>query len=158
MKLSPIFTLAVISIAASVVIGCANTSRDMSPDEQQAQRAKARAEFQNLIATQIDDPVRAKTFTNLSAERDQLISEHKALVQQYSKRLTALSLDYSTERQDLEVLIQEYNVERRAAQTGFLALMGEMKATVTAKEWKKLAKFEQKELGPRTLSRAAGGQ
>jgi hypothetical protein len=69
-----------------------------------------------------------------------------------------LSRDYSTERENLENLIQEYNAERRAAQTEFLALMGRMKATVTAKEWEKLAKFELKELNPRTMSYQAGGQ
>lgn len=158
MKLNHIFTLSVAAIAVSVVIGCASTSNDVNPDELQAQRAETQAEFQNLIASEIDDPARATEFAALSAERDRLISHHATAVQQYSKRLKSLSLDYSTEREDLENLIQEYNVERRAAQTEFLALMGKMKAIVTAKEWEKLAKYELKELNPRTMSYQAGGQ
>jgi ferric-dicitrate binding protein FerR (iron transport regulator) len=158
MKLNPIFIVFVASIATSTFIGCASKSKDSNPDELEKQRAETSADFQNLITDEIDDPARAENFAALSAEREQLISQHATAVQHFSKRLKALSRDYSTERQSLENLIQEYNVERRAAQTEFLALMGRMKATVTAKEWEKLAKFELKELNPRTMSYQAGGQ
>lgn len=158
MKLNPIFIVFVASIATSTFIGCASKSKDSNPDELETQRAETRADFQNLIMDEIDNPARAEKFAALSAEREQLISQHATAVQNYSKRLKTLSRDYSTERQSLENLIQEYNAERRAAQTEFLALMGKMKATVTAKEWEKLAKFELKELNPRTMSYQTGGQ
>lgn len=158
MKLNPIFIVFVASIATSTFIGCASKSKDSNPDELEKQRAETRADFQNLIADEIDDPARAENFAALSAEREQLISQHATAVQHYSKKLKTLSRDYSTERENLENLIQEYNAERRAAQAEFLALMGKMKATVTAKEWEKLAKFELKELNPRTMSYQAGGQ
>ncbi|OAN92780.1 hypothetical protein A8B84_16840 [Marinobacter sp. EhC06] len=158
MKLNPILIVFVASIATSTFIGCANQSKDSKPDELEQQRAETRADFQSLIMDEIDDPARAEKFAALSAEREQLINQHATTVQHYSKRLKNLSRDYSTERENLENLIQEYNAERRAAQTEFLALMGKMKATVTAKEWEKLAKFELKELNPRTMSYQAGGQ
>lgn len=158
MKLNHIFSLSIISIAMSVVIGCASSSKDVTPDELQSQQAEIHAEFQNLIAAEIYDPVRAKKFAALSAERDQLISQHAISVHQYSEKLKAMTLDYATERDELDNLIQEYNGERRAAQTEFLALMTKMKATVTAKEWATLAKFELKKLNPRTMSFTAGDQ
>ncbi|WP_417514589.1 hypothetical protein [Marinobacter sp.] len=158
MKPNHIFCLSVISIAMSVVIGCASISKDVSPDEVKAQQAEIHAEFQNLIASEIDDPARAKEFAALSAERDQLISQHATSVHQYSEKLKAMTLDYATEREELDNLIQDYNGERRAAQTEFLALMTKMKSTVTAKEWETLAKFELKKLNPRTMSLTAGDQ
>jgi len=158
MKLNAIFIVFAASIAISTFIGCASTSKDSNPDEMEKQRADTRAEFQNLISDEIDDPARAEKFAALSAEREQLISQHATAVHHYAKRLKSLSRDYSTERETLENLIQEYNAERRAAQTEFLALMGKMKATVTAKEWEKLAKYELKELNPITMSYQAGGQ
>ncbi|WP_100640913.1 hypothetical protein [Marinobacter salexigens] len=157
MKLNHLFSLSVICIAMSVVIGCASRSRDVNPDEAKAQQAEIQAEFQSLIAKEIEDPTRAKAFADLSAKQSELISQHAASVQQYSERLKAMSLDYSAEREELEKLIQDYNVERRRAQAEFLALMGKMKATVTQKEWEKLARFELKKLNPRTLSYIAGG-
>jgi vancomycin resistance protein YoaR len=156
MRHNRILKLSLISITVAVVIGCTGSSRQSSSDELASQQAETRSEFQNLIVEQIDDPARARKFAQLSVERDQLISQHAATIEEYSKRLEALTLDYSAEHKDLQDLIQEYNVERREAQTEFLALMDRMKATVTEKEWEKLAKFELKKLNPRTLSYPAG--
>ncbi|MDO6442284.1 MULTISPECIES: hypothetical protein [unclassified Marinobacter] len=158
MKRHHIFIVLIASIAGSALIGCANSSKDLSPQEVESKQTELHTDYQNLIASEIDDPLRAKEFAALSAERDRLVSQHAASVQQYSKKLRDMNLDYSTEREQLDNLIQEYNQERRAAQTRFLVLMGKMKATVTAKEWETLAKFELKNLNPRTMSYTAGGQ
>ena len=80
MKLNNSFILSVTSIAMSVLIGCANSSRGVSPEELESKQTEIQAEFQNLIANEIDDPARARAFAALSAERDQLISQHATSV------------------------------------------------------------------------------
>lgn len=157
MKFSHFLILSLASFAAFFVVGCAGKPKDVNPGELAAQTAETQAEFQHLIAKVIVDPSRAKEFSDLSAQKDQLIRKNADTVQQYSRQLQVLNREYSTQREELENLIHEYNVERRKAQSEFLELMNEMKATVTEKEWEKLAKFELKKLNPRTMSYSAGG-
>jgi len=156
MKFSQFFILPCAIFAMSVIVGCAGTTKNLNPEELAAQSADTHAKFQDLIANVVDDPIRAKEFSELSAQRDRLIRKHANTVQQYSKILKQLNLDYSTGREEFENVIRDYNQERRSAQVEFLALMDKMKATVTEKEWEKLATFELKNLNPRTMDYPAG--
>lgn len=152
-----ISTIGVACAALILAIGCASRSHTPSPDELQSRLDATHAEFRELIASEIVDPERAKTFAALSDERDSLISQHSLIVQRYSLAMKKLNSDYLSTREDFENLIQDYNRERRASQVEFIELIGKMKATTTQQEWKTLAKFELKELNPRTMAYSTEG-
>lgn len=147
--------LAVISstcLALSIAVGCASRSQAPDPDKLQAQIDATHAEFRELIASEVDDEARANALAALIDERDRSISEYSEVVQRYSIAMKALNADYSSTREEFDSLIRDYNRDRRAHQVKFVDLIGEMKATTTEEEWKALAKFELKELNPRTMS------
>ena len=147
-----IFTICLACAALTIAIGCASRSHAPNPDEAQARIEATHAELRELIASEIDDPERAKMFAALSDERDSLIERHFGIVQRYSTTMKKLNADYSATREDFENLIQDYNRDRRASQAEFVELIGKMKATTTEDEWKKLAKFELRKLNPRTMA------
>ena len=150
------FTRILLICAAFIVltgaVGCASRSQAPDPDELQAKIESTNADYRKLIASEISDPARAKTFAALSDERDRLISKHAKVVQHYSTTMRKINSDYSSSREDFEQLVRDYNRDRRAHQVGFLELIDQMKAVTTEKEWKTLSKFELKELNPRTMS------
>jgi hypothetical protein len=152
MTFTKILLICAAFIVLTVGVGCASRSQAPDPDELQAKIKTTHAEFRKLIASEIDDPARAKAFAALSDERDRLISQHAEVVQHYSTTMRKLNSDYSSSREDFEQLIRDYNRDRRADQVRFVELIDQMKAGTTEKEWKTLSKFELKELNPRTMS------
>jgi len=150
------FTRILLICAAFIVltgaVGCASRTQAPDPDELQAKIESTNADYRKLIASEISDPARAKTFAALSDERDRLISKHAKVVQHYSTTMRKINSDYSSSREDFERLVRDYNRDRRAHQVGFLELIDQMKAVTTEKEWKTLSKFELKKLNPRTMS------
>ena len=154
MTFTKIAIISAACVALTIALGCASRSQAPHPDELQAKLKATQVEFRDLIASEIDDPARAKTFAALSDERDSLISKHGEAVQRYSTTMKKLNSDYSSTREDFENLVRDYNRDRRTAQIEFVELIGKMKATTTEKEWKKLAKFELQKLNPRTMSYA----
>jgi len=150
------FTRILLICAAFIVltgaVGCASRTQAPDPDELQAKIESTHADYRKLIASEISDPARAKTFAALSDERDRLISKHAKVVQHYSTTMRKINSDYSSSREDFERLVRDYNRDRRAHQVGFLELIDQMKAVTTEKEWKTLSKFELKKLNPRTMS------
>jgi len=151
MRFTKLCIISAACIALTIAVGCASRSQPPDPDALQARIEATHAEFRDLIASEIDDQERARSFSALSDERDLLISRHFELVQRYSIAMKALIADHSSTREEFETLIHDYNRDRRASQVEFVELIGEMKATTTKKEWKKLAKFELQELNPRTM-------
>lgn len=147
-----IFTTCLACAALAIAIGCASRSPAPNTDEAQARIEATHAELRELIASEIDDPERAKMFAALSDERDNLIDRHFEVVQRYSTTMKKLNADYSATREDFENLVQGYNRDRRASQAEFVELIGKMKAAATEKEWKRLAKFELQKLNPRTMA------
>lgn len=152
-----IIVLSVAGLVLATALGCASRSKALDPAELQSRTAAAQAEFRALIATEITDPTRAATFAALADQRDELMARHSESVQRYADAMRNLSADFDASREDFETLVQDYGQERRAFQEEFVALMDQMKATTTEKEWKKLAKFEIEELGPTTAAHSTGG-
>jgi len=134
-----------------VVLGCASGSKPIDPEAVQAKVAASEARYRELARSTIADADRARTFVELLDERETLIAAQAEAVQEYAGAPKALNTDYDASRGDFERTILAYNSERRLTHSRFVDLMSRMKATTTEDEWKKLSKFELKELNPRSL-------
>ncbi len=145
------FAMAVTCIAAAIVLGCASGSEPIDPAAVQARIADSKAEFRALAASTIEDSGRAIAFAALLDERDALIARQSDTVKRYSESMKKLNADYDATREDFDRLTLKYNSDRRIAQSQFVNIMERMKSATTEKEWKKLVKFELKELNPRAL-------
>lgn len=143
-------------IVLAIVLGCASGSKPVDPAAVQAKVEASEAEFRDLANDTIEDRDRAATFIRLLDERDALIADHAGAVRRYAETMKALNADYDASRDDFERVARQYNSDRRLSQSRFVDLMSRMKAATTDKEWKKLSKFELKELDPRKLAYAPG--
>jgi hypothetical protein len=150
-------TLAAKVVAMTMVLGCATGSEPIDPEAVQARIADSRAEFRALAESTIEDSGRAGQFVSLLDERDALITTHARAVQQYAETMKSLNTEYDATRDDFEKVILAYNSERRLAQSKFVDIMSRMKAVTTEKEWKRLVKFELKELHPQALVYSSEG-
>jgi len=150
-------TLVVKAIAMAILLGCATGSEPIDPEAVQARIADSKAEFRALAASTIEDSGRGDTFVSLLDERDALIVKHARAVQQYAETMKMLNTDYDATRDAFEKVILAYNSERRLAQGKFVDVMSRMKAVTTEKEWKRLVKFELKELHPQALVYSSEG-
>jgi len=150
-------TLGVKAVAVAILLGCASGSEPIDPEAVQARIADSRAEFRALAESTIEDAGRAGQFVSLLDERDALIATHARTVKQYAETMKSLNTDYDATRDDFKNVVLAYNSERRLAQGRFVDVMSRMKAVTTEKEWKRLVKFELKELHPQALVYSSEG-
>lgn len=143
--------------AVIIVFGCASGSKSLDPEAVQAKVAASEARYRDLVQKTIVDTDRARAFVGLLDERETLIEAQAHAVREYTEALTVLNADYDASRSDFERVVLTYNSERRVAHSRFVDLTSRMKDTTTDDEWKKLSKFELKELNPRSMVYAAGG-
>lgn len=143
--------------ALVIVLGCASGSKPIDPAAVQARVAASEARYRELARSTIADADRAGTFVGLLDEREALIADQAEAVREYARALKALNADYDATRNDFEQVVLAYNAKRRLAHSRFVDLMTRMKAATTEDEWKKLSKFELKELNPRSLVYAPAG-
>ncbi len=150
----PFITLAVAFLATLILLMPACASRKEAPDPILVQKeiAEYRAQEIDLIRSTVLNRERADQLIELLGKRDQLVSESVEIITAYRKEMAALNADYHAERESFDMLMASYNRQRRAAQHEFVALIGAMKKTMTADEWKIISRYQLKRLHPRKLT------
>jgi hypothetical protein len=121
--------------------------------------AQLLADEEALVRATVTDPARAARFLDLLEQRDRLIEETTAMMQQYRREFKSINSDYDADREIIVEMIDYYNRDRGQKQLRFIKLIANMKATTTAAEWKVIAEFQLENLNPRQLvyARATGG-
>ena len=137
-----------------VVAGCGFRSTATDPGAVEAHFEAAKQDERQLLTAVVEDPERANTLLMLLDMRNQTVANHAATVETYMR---ALNADYDAERADFEQLFATYRTDRQTYQQQLVNLIQQMKASTTAKEWKRLAKFQLKELNPRAMTTPAEG-
>ena len=146
--------IAVAFLATLILLMPACASRKEAPDPILVQKeiAQYRAQEIDLIRSTVLDRERADHLIDLLGKRDQLVSESVEIITAYRKEMAALNADYHAERESFDMLMANYNRQRRAAQHEFVALIGAMKKKMTADEWKIISRYQLKRLHPRKLT------
>lgn len=120
---------------------------------------KLRADETTLVQATVVDPARAEQLLALLDERDSLIEETTAMLQQYRRELKAVNADYDASREITIEMVDQYNHDRAQKQLRFIELISQMKAATTAAEWQVIAEFQLDNFKARQLvyGRAKGG-
>ena len=115
--------------------------------------AQLRADETTLIQATVTDPARAERLLGLLEERDRLIEETTAMLQQYRRELKAINADYDASREIVIEMVDQYNRDRAQKQLRFIDLIAQMKAATTAAEWQVIAEFQLGNFKARQLLR-----
>lgn len=120
--------------------------------------AQLRTDETALVRATVSDPARAERLLGLFDERDRLIEETVAMLQQYRREMKAVNADYDASREIIVEMVDYYNRERAQKQLRFIDLIAQMKAATTAAEWQVIAEFQLDNFNPRqlVLGRAKG--
>jgi hypothetical protein len=153
MKL-PFIPIAVAFLATLILLMPACASRKEAPDPILVQKeiAEYRAQEIDLIRSTVLNRERADQLIELLGKRDQLVSESVEIITAYRKEMAALNVNYYAKRESFDMLMANYNRQRRATQHEFVALIGAIKKTMTADEWKIISRYQLKRLHPRKLT------
>jgi hypothetical protein len=151
--LSYILVTAILMTTAS----CGFRSTATDPAALEAHFETVRLEERELITKIVEDPQRTRTLFTLLDERDQKVAEHAATVLAYIDNMRTLNADYDAPQADFEQLFASYRANRQTYQKDLVNIVQKMKANTTAKEWKRLAKFQLDELNPRRMTQPSGG-
>ena len=147
-------TIAVAFLATLILLMPACASRKEAPDPILVQKeiAEYRAQEIDLIRSTVLNRERADQLIELLGKRDQLVSESVEIITAYRKEMAALNVNYYAKRESFDMLMANYNRQRRATQHEFVALIGAIKKTMTADEWKIISRYQLKRLHPRKLT------
>lgn len=144
--------VAAIAISLLLLPACAKRKGVPDPEKVQAKMAATLDAERELVRSTVVDADSAERLIELLAERDRLVAEQAERVIRYQQRMLALGVDYDAERADFDAVAATYNTERREWQREVAELIATMKAETTAEEWKKIARYELKNLNPRELA------
>ncbi len=149
----PFIRLAVFFLATFILLMPACASRKEAPDPILVQNeiAEYLARELDLIRSTVLNRERADHLIELLGKRDQLVSDFVKIITAYRKDMATLNADYHAERESFDMLMASYNRQRRAAQHEFVALIGAMKKTMTADEWKIISRYQLKRIHPRKI-------
>ena len=147
----------VLATTVFIVVGCGFRSTATDPAAVEAQFEAAKQDERQLLTAIVEDPERTNTLLMLLDERNQTVANHAATVETYINNMRTLNADYDAERADFELLFAAYRTDRQTYQQNLVNIIQQMKANTTAKEWKRLAKFQLNELNPRAMTTPAGG-
>ena len=136
-------------IVVFVLAACVSRNEAPDPVAVQEQIAEYRAREIDLVRSTVLDTGRAERLVALLGERDRLISRHVKEINAYREEISALNADYDAQRESFDVLLNQYNKQRTAAQQEIITLLATMKKETTVDEWKILSKFQLKRLDPR---------
>ena len=136
-------------IVVFVLAACVSRNEAPDPVAVQEQIAEYRAQEIDLVRSTVLDTGRAERLVALLGERDRLISRHVKEINAYREEISALNADYDAQRESFDVLLNQYNKQRTAAQQEIITLLATMKKETTVDEWKILSKFQLKRLDPR---------
>ena len=134
--------LVLVSLMAAAVFGCAQPPVDP---------AQLRADETALVQATLSDPERQARLLELIDERDLLITQTRAMFDQYRREMRAINADYDASREVIVEMIDYYNRERAKKQLAFISLIEKMKRATTADEWAVIAQFQLKNFDPRRL-------
>lgn len=147
-------TAAILTVAA-----CSFQKTAPDPAQLEQQITDAKTKELELVRTTIEDPERVAQFIALLADRDRLIDSAANDVAQHRQAMARLNADYNAERTDFDALLADYNQKRAAAQTSFVTVVAEMKASTTAEEWRVISRFQTNRLNLRRLAyRSTAGE
>jgi len=126
----------------ALIAGCARPPADP---------ALLRADETALVKSTITDPARAQRLLALIDERDRLVAETRAMLQQYRREMKAINADYDASGDVIVEMIDYYNRERAQKQLAFIELITKMKRATSASEWAVIADFQLQNFNPREL-------
>lgn len=131
-------------LLATITAGCIKRAPDP---------VQIRAGETALIQSTVAEPARAERMLDLLTQRDRLIEETTAMLQQYRREMKSLNADYDSSREIVIEMIDHYNRERGQKQLRFIDWIAQMKAATTAAEWQGIAEFQLANFNPRRLVR-----
>ena len=136
--------------------GCSSVGGSPDPAAVRAAIAEAGEQERQLVQSTIDDPERQESFLKLIDQRNAILRNHVADIEQYRADFEALNANYYATREDLDLLVAQYNGQREMTQKDLVQLLGAMKSTTTSAEWQIIAEFQKEELNPRDLAYGGG--
>lgn len=116
-----------------------------------ANPAQLRADENALVRATVADPARAEQLLRLIDERERLVDETRAMLEQYRREMKAVNADYDASRELIVEMIDYYNRDRARKQLAFIDLVTAMKRATTADEWAVIAAYQLKYFNPRKL-------
>lgn len=131
-------------LLAITTAGCSK----QTPDPMQIRAAET-----VFIQSTVAEPERAERMLDLLSQRDRLIEETTAMLQQYRREMKSLNADYDASREIIIEMTDHYNRERAQKQLRFIDWIAQMKAATTAAEWQGIAEFQLANFNPRRLVR-----
>lgn len=143
MKKTFIFQWVALTLVIFLFQGCSGTVKNTT---------EARETERELVHRTIESPERAMRFISLLDQRDQLINNQIEAVNHYRQQMKNLNIDYTADRKSFEKAVAAFNKNRVQQQRLWVELIVAMKKETTAKEWKKITKFQLKHLNARELS------
>ena len=156
LKIKPLTYLLTAAILVTTA-SCGFRSTATDPAALEAHFEAVRSDERQLISRIVEDPQRTSTLFKLLDERDQTVAEHAATVMAYIDDMRTLNANYDAPQADFEQLFASYRANRQTYQKDLVDIVQKMKASTTAKEWKRLAKFQLDELNPRKMTQPGGG-
>ena len=146
-----------LSCAIAVLLqGCGSSGGSLDPAAVRAAIGETLDEERQLVQSTIDDSERQESFLKLIDQRNAVLRNHVADIKQYRADFEALNANYYATREDLELLVAQYNGQREMTQKDLVQLQGAMKSTTTFAEWQIIAEFQKEELNPRDLAYGGG--
>lgn len=116
-----------------------------------ADPAQLRDEETALVLSTVADSARAQRLLDLIDQRDRLVEETRAMLEQYRREMKAVNADYDASREIVVEMIDYYNRDRAKKQLAFIDLITKMKRATTAGEWAVIADYQLENLNPREL-------
>ncbi len=135
-----------------ITAGCGFRGTATDPAALEAHFESVRQNERQLITKIVEDPQRSNALFMLLDERDQIVSKHAGVVVAYIENMRTLNADYDAPQAEFEQLFATYRNDRQTYQQDLVNIVQQMKANTTAKEWKRLAKFQLNELNPRKMT------
>ena len=138
LKLMGTFTVVVTLIFALSMAGCSH--QPVSETEARQQILDERQAFLNQIA---DSQRRVKLLDELKILQQELVDLNHT-VDRYSAATKKLNQNYDATRAEFQQLLEAFNLSRKQLQDRILSAHFAIKNLTTEKEWKSIAKLEQK--------------
>lgn len=145
-----LYRAVVILMVTLLAAGC--SKNQLKPSEEILSNTRDMREAASIY---IEDASRRDRVLALIGEMESAILKFDAEAASFVREYERLDRDYSSSRESYEMLLEEFSGQRETAQQKIIGLHFEIVALVSADEWKKIVKYEERAIKAATAARSA---